>query len=171
MVSFNHDVSSLTRKDPALKYNLRNRPSSRSAGPAPRAQHPSRQAGTVAKGRGVGTTVERDKPCLGDSPWGLPAPGFFARTAPEQRGRATAEQPRSPADPRRDPAAAPPSPAPQLLPFGAHQQFGVPLALASLPKGAGPACGSLRVVVAGPRGCSEPGRGCAGRGGTHRGCG
>lgn len=117
MVSFNHDVSSLTRKDPALKYNLRNRPSSRSAvpvGPAPRAQRSSRGRGEGQ--RGSGQKPSRGPALPGETPWGLPALS--------SRGRAQSregERPRS--NPRRDTAVTPlaSSCRPPFLSFKAHQ--------------------------------------------------
>lgn len=157
MVSFNHDVSSLTRKDPALKYNLRNRPSSRSAAPAGPAPRPHSPRGAGSGARGLRAEAVQGPCPTWESPWGLPALGSFAGTGPQRGGKATEGPPRSSGSPRRDTAVAPLASScrpRQPRSFGGHQRS-VPLTLPSLPHGGGPARGSCRVAAAGPRGCSR----------------
>lgn len=175
MVSFNHDVSSLTRKDPALKYNLRNRPSSRSAAPAGPAPRPHSPRGAGSGARGLRAEAVQGPCPTWESPWELPALGCFAGTGPQQGGKATEGPPRSSGSPRRDTAVAPLASScrpRQPRSFEGHQRS-VPLTLPSLPHGGGPAPGSC------PGGCgraegmlqSSAGEMDAGRAGKNKRCG
>lgn len=182
MVSFNHDVSSLTRKDPALKYNLRNRPSSRSAapaGPAIQTPAPLRRAGERGK-PGGGQKPSRGPARPGESPWGLLAPRLLRGDGPgggkENDRGATPPPPLPRAAPRGETAVAPLAssclPLQSSFPSKPTSRSGVSPAGSSLLHGGGRVrgrrpgdCGRA------PGGCSRAGEVEFGRGGMHKGGG
>lgn len=160
MVSFNHDVSSLTRKDPALKYNLGNRPSSRSAAPAGPTLRPHTQTPHPSRGGERGTRAPSknhpgDLPDLGEPP-GAASPRLLPGDGPGAGSKATEGSPRSSGTPRRDTAVAPqlPTAAPSLRRPPARRSSGT--ALPSPPRGSCPwshtggfgrAEGTLRILA------------------------
>lgn len=167
MVSFNHDVSSLTRKDPALKYNLGNRPSSRSAapaGPAPRPHTPPWPGRKDSEQNPSGGPARAGRAPGSCQPW-APARG---RAGSGRDGDRRATPDVTPRWHRWPPAAAhgrsvpskatgtacpwpchqhlalPPAPGPATSPWHCHQ----PLALPSLPHREAPARGGRTSLAA-----------------------